>query len=202
MRFPLGVGLCCLLAVGAFGQRRGGGGRVGFTQGVRASGRIGFTSRFGNFGRHGFRGFPFVSSWPWLYSDPVFWDSSYYDPGCDSGYGYASSYQSAPNVTVVYGPPAQPVNPTVITLTAHPVMHEYRQPEDYGLPSEQASHPVLYLIAFNDHIIRAATIYWIENDKLRYLDTDHKQKEAPLSSVDRDFSAELNRERRVPFRLQ
>ena len=105
-------------------------------------------------------------------------------------------------MTVVYPPPAQPVYPTVITLTAHPVMHEYRQPEDYGLPAEHANQPVLYLIAFNDHIIRAATTYWVENGRLRYLDIDHKPKDAPLSSVNRDFSAELNRERRVPFSLQ
>ena len=105
-------------------------------------------------------------------------------------------------MTVIYPPPAQPGYPTVVTLTAHPVIHQYRQPEDYGLPCGRAGQPVLYLIAFNDRVIRAATTYWVENDKLRYLDTDHKQKEAPLSSVDRDFSAELNRERRVPFRLQ
>jgi len=201
MKFTLGAGLCYLLAAGAFAQHRGGGGgHVGFT-GSRAGGHPGYTARYGNFGYHGFRGYYgsyWGSYWPWSYGYP-YWDSSYYNS--DSAY-YGDSYQSSPGVTVVYPPPQQPVYPTVITLTAHPVMHEYRQPEDYGLPSEHASQPVLYLIAFNDHVIRAATTYWIENDKLRYLDTDHKQKEAPLASVDRDFSAELNRERRVPFRLQ
>jgi hypothetical protein len=198
MKFTLGAGLCCLLAGGAFAQHRGGGGggHVGFT-GARAGGSTRYTGRYGNFGYRGFRGY-YGSYWPWFYGYPGFWDSSYYD----SGYSYGASYESAPNVTVVYAPPAEPVYPTVITLTAHPVMHEYRQAEDYGLPSEHTGQPVLYLIAFNDHVIRAATTYWVENDKLRYLDTDHKQKEALLSSVDRDFSAELNRERRVPFRLQ
>jgi hypothetical protein len=197
MKFTLGAGLCCLLAAGVFAQHRGGGGgHVGFT-GSRAGGRLGYTARYGNFGYRGFRGY-YGSYWPWFYGYPGYWDSSYYD----SGYSYAPSYQSAPNVTVIYAPPAEPVYPTVVTVTAHPVMHEYRQPEDYGLPSEHSGQPVLYLIAFNDRVIRAATTYWVENDKLRYLDTDHKQKEAPLSSVDRDFSAELNRERRVPFSLQ
>jgi hypothetical protein len=197
MKFTLGACLCCLLAIGAFAQHRGGGGgRVGFT-GSRAGGRLGYTGRYGNFAYRGFRGY-YGSYWPWFDGYPGYWDSSYYD----SGYSYGASYESAPNVTVIYPPPTQPVYPTVITLTAHPVMHEYRQPEDYGLASEHLGAPVLYLIAFNDRVIRAATTYWVENDKLRYLDTDHKQKEAPLSSVDRDFSAELNRERHVPFRLQ
>jgi hypothetical protein len=211
MKFALGAGLCCLLTAGVFAQHRGGGAsghavsvggraRVGFTSGIRAGGGIGRIGRAGYMGFRGFRGY-YGSYWPWFYGYPGLWDSSY-DDSYDSGYPYGGSYESAPNVTVVYAPPAEPVYPTVVTLTAHPVMHEYRQPEDYGLPSEHASQPVLYLIAFNDHIIRAATTYWVENGKLRYLDTDHKQKEAPLSSVDRDFSAELNRERRVPFRLQ
>jgi hypothetical protein len=205
MKLALVAGLCCLLANGAFAQHRGGGGRGGFTGGARAGGRIGYPGRYGNLGFRGVRGFRpyFGSSWPWFYSYPGLWDSSYYDASYDSGYPYyGTSYQSAPNVTVVYAPPSEPVYPTVITLSAHPVMHEYRQPEDYGLPSEHAGKPVLYLIAFSDHVIRAATTYWVENDRLRYLDTDHKQKEAPLASVDRDFSAELNRDRRVPFRLQ
>jgi hypothetical protein len=201
MKFPLGLSLCCLLAAGAFAQHRGGGARLGSSGGVRAAGRVGYTRGYVNSGYRGFRGYYrsyWGSYWPWSYGYPGFWDSSYYD----SGYPYESPYESAPNVTVVYPPPAEPVYPTVVTVSAHPVMHEYRRPEDYGLPSEHAYQPVLYLIAFNDHIIRAATTYWVENDKLRYLDMDHKQKEAPLSSVDRDFSAELNRERRVPFRLQ
>ena len=200
MRFAVGACLSCLLVSGTFAQHRGGGSHVGFTHSMRAGGRVGATTRFGNFGRLEFRGFPFASYWPWLYSYPGFWDSSYYDPGY---YSNETSYQSAPNITVVYAaPPPEPVSPIVIALTAHPVIHEYRQPEDYGLPSEHANQPILYLIAFNDHVIRAATTYWIENDELRYLDTDHKQREAPLSSVDRDFSTQLNRERRVPFTLQ
>jgi hypothetical protein len=204
MKFALGVGLCWLLAAGAFAQHRGGGGRGGFARGIHAGARIGSAPRYGNFAYRGFRGLRgfYGSYWPWFYSYPGFWNSPYYDSGYDSEYPYGTSYENAPNVTVVYAPPAEPVAPTIITLTAHPVMHEYRQPEDYGLPSEHAGQPLLYLIAFNDHVIRAATVYWVENDKLRYLDMDHKPKAAPLSSVDRGFSAELNRERRVPFRLE
>ncbi len=213
MRFALGAGLYLLLSAGAVAQHRGGGGHIGVASGVRAggvraggiraSGRIGYAPRFrSNFGIRGFRGFYpryWGSYWPWFgdYYSGV-WDSSDYD----NGYAYGDSSGGSPNVTVVYPPPAEPVYPTVINITAHPVMHEYRQPEDYGLPSEQPTRPVLYLIAFNDHVIRAATTYWVENGRLRYLDIDHKPKEAPLSSIDLAFSAQLNRERRVPFSLQ
>jgi hypothetical protein len=42
------------------------------------------------------------------------------------------------------------------------------------------------LIAFRDNTIRAAMTYWVEGGTLHYLDQDHKEKQAPLSSVDRD----------------
>jgi hypothetical protein len=58
------------------------------------------------------------------------------------------------------------------------------------------------LIAFRDSTIRAATTYWVEDGTLHYLDSSHKEKQAPLSSVDGDLSAQLNRERHVPFNLQ
>ena len=55
MRFPLGAGLCCVLAAGLFAQHRGGGSghamsvgggaRIGFNRGVRGGGRAGFTPR-------------------------------------------------------------------------------------------------------------------------------------------------------------
>ena len=198
---------CLLLASVLSAQHRGGGGMAGH---AGVAGRGGF--RGGNRGGygHGFRGefrhrdrdfrfrsYGFAYYWPW-YSDLGFWDS----PSYDYGYPYYSQQYSAPNVTVVYPPPAEPVNPVVVTQTVRPVIHEYRQPEDYGLPAERQNHPVLYLIAFRDHVIRAALAYWVDGGTVHYLEIDHKEKQAPLSSVDPDFSAELNRERHVPFSLQ
>jgi hypothetical protein len=60
---------------------------------------------------------------------------------------------------------------------------------------------MLYLIAFRDSTIRAAMTYWVEDGTLHYLDTGHQEKQAPLSSVDRDLSAQLNRERHIPFNI-
>ena len=198
MRFALQLGLCCLLAPGAFAQH--GGGHGGFSAGhgggfhgggYRGAAHRGFSHRgFGNRGFYGGYGF-----WP------GYWDSGFWDVPYDYGYSSeAMPYAPGPNVTVVYPPPAAPP-PVVVNQIAHPVIHEYNRPEDYGLPSEQESEPVLYLIAFRDHVIRPASTYWIQGDTLHYIGVDHKEQTAPLSSVDEDLSNKLNRERHVPFHL-
>jgi hypothetical protein len=239
------VGLCCLLASGAFAQHRGGGGggfgrgggfvgggigrggfigggyRGGFGRGFYGGYGRGFYGGFGRgfygrgfYGRgFGYRGF-YGGYWPGFYGGyywPGLWgyglwgwpdyDYGYAYPYYGGYYAYPDSASYGPNVTVVYPQPAEPVTPVVVTQPAQPVIHEYRQPEDYGLSSEREGRPVLYLIAFKDQVIRAATTYWVEGGTLHYLDMDHKEKQAPLSSVDQDFSARLNRERHVPFRL-
>jgi hypothetical protein len=234
MKLVMQLGLCCLLASGAFAQRRGGGGfhagvpRGGFGGGGIARGgghfggiRGGFGGIRGGFGYRGFgyRGFGYrhfrglYSYWPWYYGGyywPSYWDSGFWDWPYDydygdyvsSGYGYNPYAYGGGNVTVVYPPPAEPVYTPVVTQPARPVVREYRGPEDYGLPSEHKNYPILYLIAFKDHVIRAAMTYWVTGGVVHYVDLDHKEKQAPLSSVDQDFSNELNRERHVPFSLQ
>ena len=62
--------------------------------------------------------------------------------------------------------------------------------------------PVLYLIALNTHTIYPALAYWVDHGMVHYLDLNHEKKAVPLSSVDRAFSEQLNRERHVPFSLQ
>jgi hypothetical protein len=84
----------------------------------------------------------------------------------------------------------------VVVVPAYP----QAQAPSSGTP-EIREYSSLYLIAFRDHVIRAALAYWTEDGTLYYLDQDHKVQHAPLNSVDRDFSVQLNRERRVPFRL-
>jgi hypothetical protein len=126
---------------------------------------------------------------------PLFGDDYDYD------YGYgppAEPYASAPRV--IY----QPMPMAPVTETAHPVIHEYTQPGDYGTATEREADtgPVMYLIAFHDNTIRAAMTYWVDNGTLHYLDRDHREKQAPISSVDRDLSAQLNRERHIPFNVQ
>ncbi len=177
-------GLCCLLAPGLFAEHQGSGAVSGGHAGsVKAGSRTGHAhesmrtlghSRYYGFGYGGFYGGDYQP----------FYDSA--DPG-------------GSNASADYSRPAQA---PMVTETAHPVIHEYTQWGDNANPPEQAGHPILYLIAFRDKTIAAATTYWVENGALHYLDTGHQQKQALLSSVDRDLSAQLNSERHVPFNIQ
>jgi hypothetical protein len=185
--------VCCLFAPGLFAQSfaqghgggAGGGGHFGGTIPAQRTGSI-RTFGYGRYGGYGYG----------LYGYGGLWGD--YEPFYDYG-SYPSEAAGGANVTVIYSPPA----PSVMAAeTAHPVIHEYNRPEDYGIPSEREGHPILYLIAFRDSNIRAAMTYWVDGGTLHYLDTDHREKQAPLSSVDRDLSAQLNRERHVPFDIQ
>jgi len=81
----------------------------------------------------------------------------------------------------------------------------YAAPPNYGTaPQQQGSYnqtPDYYLIAFNDHTIQAAVTYSIDGDTLRWTTREGQQLTAPLSSVDRRFSEQINRDRNVQFRL-
>jgi hypothetical protein len=81
-----------------------------------------------------------------------------------------------------------------------------REYDQYGQQISGPAQPAnsaspLYLIAFHDHSIRAAAAYWVEGGTLHYVTLEHEQKQAALSTVDRDLSGQLNRERRVAFSL-
>jgi hypothetical protein len=182
-------GLCCLVTPGLIAEHQGGGrvsgGHAGSATAAHNAGHARGSIRTFGYGRYGGYGYG------GLYG-------GYYEPFYDSGY-YPSADRGGSNVTVAYPPPAPPVT---IAETAHPVIHEYARQEDYGTPPERESHPILYLIAFRDNTLRAAMTYWVESGSLHYLDTDHKEKQAPLSSIDPDLSAQLNRERHVPFNIQ
>jgi hypothetical protein len=102
-------------------------------------------------------------------------------------YGYAT-YQPYPNVTVVYPP---------LSDTGSSVTRLYDQ---YGQEARPNASP-LYPIAFNDRAIRAALFYRVDGNTLHYVTVYHERKEAPLNTVDRALSMQLNRERRVPFQL-
>jgi len=183
MKLLLQFGLSCLLAQGLFAAHNNGGGTSGSAGHnpvhVHASPRTSGSGRTGGYG-YGYYG-------------------GYYDPFYDSGEpGYADSGESNPPPLYPFPPP-----PVIVTQTAHPVIHEYAQAQDYGAPpAEIQEHPVLFLIAFRDNTIRTASTYWVEGGTLHYLDADHQEQQAQLSSVDRNLSAQLNRERHIPFNLQ
>ncbi len=184
MKILIQLGVCGLLAPGLFAARQASGAKGShagnITSGTHAR-RMQRSTRTPGYDRYG-RGYGYVGYW------------GDYEPFSD----YADSQPGGAGEPVM-GPMAQP---PLVPETAHPVIHEYAPREDNAIPAEPAGHPVLFLIAFQDKTIRAATTYWVESGTLHYLDNGQQARQAPLSSVDRDLSVQLNNERHVPFNLQ
>src|SRR5262249_59908118 len=133
--------------------------------------------------------------------------------GYGTGYGYdpydypAYSYPaySYPAANYNYGStyvPAQPANVTVVVPPAQPTTTVIREYDQYGQEIQRnsasgapAASPI-YLIAFKDHTIRAAISYQVEGGTLTYVTSDHRAHQAPVDTVDKAMSEQLNRERR------
>ena len=219
MRVLLRIALCaCLVAAGAMAQRRGGGaaggfhggGAVGGFHGGGAAGGFhgggtvgGFRDGLG-YGSYGYRGYygglygGFYGPGNYGYSYwPGYYDYSY----SPYAYSYPYSYDPSPNVTVIYPAPAQAAPSTVYVERGDPVVGQCDQYGQEIKSSSGAGDSPIFLLAFTDHVIRAATAYWVEGQTLHYLTLDYEQKQAPLDTVDRALSLQLNRERRVAFSL-
>ena len=67
--------------------------------------------------------------------------------------------------------------------------------------SEPATASPVYLIAFKDQSIRAALAWWVEAGWLHYITRQGAHEQVALDRVDRDFTRELNRQRRVRLEL-
>ncbi len=157
---------------------------------------------------------PSYSYWPSTYSSY----SSYYGAAPFFGGVAAGSYYGGypyaaqqPNVIVIGGTPAaEPAAPVVVNQitpmpVARPVMREYAEsaPPEPAPPEPAVSEyrSRIYLIALKSGLIQAALAYWVEDGELHYITRDRLHKHITLGSVDRAFSMQLNRERRVPFDL-
>jgi hypothetical protein len=202
------VVLCvCLVAFAATAQRGGGGARGGGGGfhggggGFRGGGGFGHV---GGLGYSGFRGgFGYRSyGYPDYYGG--FYGYSYWPGYYNYGYSpygyYPYSYDTSANVTVLYPAPIQDAPSTAYAGRPDPVAGQYDQYGQEIKPSTGGAAPI-YLLAFTDHVIRAAEAYWVDGKTLNYITLDYQQKQAPLDTVDRDLSLQLNRERRVPFSL-
>jgi hypothetical protein len=213
-------------AVGGGGFRVGGGTVAGVGHGVAGGGFANGYRGYGGYGGYGYRGYggygfrgyyggywPYwgygLGYWPYYgygygYDSYPYYDSTYYpyyDNTYSSGYTYPA-YQQSPNVTVVY-----PQSPTAVYQDQPPraAMHEYDQygqevAPPAGSAAAQSGSPI-YLIAFTDQSIRAAAAYWVSGPTLHYITMDHLEKQADLSTVNKDLSLRLNRERHVQFQL-
>ena len=117
----------------------------------------------------------------------------YWDPFYEWPYDYGYSYPAyAPSTTIVYAPPAY--GPPAPARPVRPVVREYR--DEYGQAKQ-----IVYLLAFRDGTIRAATRYWVDGGTLRYVTREGQERSAPLETVDRNFSEQLNRDQHVEFKL-
>lgn len=132
------------------------------------------------------------------------YDPYYYSPNVFSEngpYGGYASYQTSPNVTVIYPQQTAEYAPPPPPERARPVTREYDQYGQEVRPGASGGSSPTYLIAFTDHVIHAAAAYWVEGKTLHYVTLQHEEKQAPLDTVDRTLSLQLNRERQVPFQL-
>jgi hypothetical protein len=159
---------------------------------------------------------PWYSYWPSYTSFPSYYSYTPFFGGTPLGsygaYPYAPA-GSQPNVIVIggaAGAQAQPVAPVVVNqlapqpLRAAPaVVREYAPevPDPVMEPAEAGYRSTLYLIALKTGLIQAALAYWVEAGELHYITRDRKHKQVALTGIDRPFTLQLNRERRVPFRL-
>ena len=94
--------------------------------------------------------------------------------------------------TIVIAPPAP--SPTVVFLETAPVV---RQPEVAFTPVKQ----VTYYIAFKKSVVRLADQYWVTGSTIHFVTKDHVEMSAPLDTVDRVLSQQLNSEQNVAFIL-
>jgi len=196
------------------GGVRGGGGFSGggaFRGGIGGSGLRGGFGGYGyGFNRgYGYRGYGYGYGYGWGYPywglgfglGYGYWGYPYdYYPYDYYGSPYASygyGYNTSPGVQVIY--PPQTAGATYVER-ATPVTHTY---DEYGqeVGSSASNGSPIYLIAFQDHTIRAAASYWVDGSTLHYVTLEHEEKQVPLDAVDRGLSTQLNHERHVQFRL-
>lgn len=126
---------------------------------------------------------------------------------------------------VVFAPPPQPSTQVIVNQfytpdTAKPVMREYGENGEeisgvrvYSAPTlkpttqepaatRRESQPPVYLVAFKDNSIQSAMACWREGAALHYVTVQGDHKTAPLTSLDEEFTGQLNRERGLEFKLK
>jgi hypothetical protein len=97
-----------------------------------------------------------------------------------------------------------PQQTAIVPDVARPVIREYDQFGQEVRPttgSAPTSGSPIFLIAFNDHTIRAVAQYWVVGKTLHYVTLEREEHQAPLDTIDRNLSQALNHERQVPFSL-
>lgn len=98
----------------------------------------------------------------------------------------ANKQQDSDSPVKVYPPPSR-------TKPAEPAQAA-KPPED--------PKATITLLAFNDSSVMAAIGYWTQGDTLHYVTSNFAKKTAPVGTLDKTLSEQLNRERNVEFKLE
>jgi endonuclease YncB( thermonuclease family) len=138
----------------------------------------------------------------------VFYGGGYYDyeaPPAPVGPYPPADYQIPSGYEQMTQPPVVIINQYFRPDAANPVIRDYSNvplPESQREAAPQASEPqVMFLIAMKDHTIFPAVAYWVDGDTLNYITVQGSKNSASLDLVDREFSQQINKERRVEFGL-
>jgi len=141
---------------------------------------------------------------------PVFYGGGYYDYEAPSApvTPYSQAAYQVPGYDQMTQPPVVIINQYFRPDTANPVIRDYSNvalPEAQTPPvnNEQPAteSQVMFLIAMKDHTIFPAVAYWVEGDTLNYITIQGVKNSASLDLVDREFSKQINKERKVDFGL-
>jgi len=152
---------------------------------------------------------------------PVFYGGGYYDYDAPSApmAGYSQSGYQGTGYDQMTQPPVVIINQYFRPDTANPVIRDYSnvplpEPGQFQTPpanaGDSAGNPsagnpsdqqVMFLIAMKDHTIYPAIAYWVEADTLNYITVQGAKNSVSLDLVDRDFSKQINKERKVEFGL-
>lgn len=149
--------------------------------------------------RHGAHAIPVAVPYP------VFYGGGYYDyeaPPAPVGPYSPSDYQ-IPGYEQMTQPPVVIINQYFRPDGANPVIRDYSNvPLPDSAPQSQANdQQVMFLIALKDHTIFPAVAYWVEGDTLNYITVQGSRNSVSLDLVDREFSKQVNQERKVEFGL-
>ncbi len=149
---------------------------------------------------------------------PVFYGGGFYDYEAPDA-PYSQDVSQIPAYGNGYDQTTQPpvviINQYFKPDTANPVMRDYSnvplpapgsQAANAGCEQRpgcrrQADQQVIFLVALKDHTIFPAIAYWVEGDTLNYITVQGAKNSVSLDLVDRDFSKQINQERKVEFGL-
>ena len=191
-----------VMAFGAYAQRGGGhGGGGGGSRGSVGGGGHSFSSG-GSFGGYGYPywGFGLGSPYYGYYGGYPYYGYGYSDPYAYPSYNPNAYYGDPPADPPAYGQgqpaygqnqPAYGQNQPAYRGTGEYDQYGQRVSRPGATPADSAP---IYLFAFKDHTIEAASGYSVTGGTLHYNTLEHVQKQAPLNELDRSLTLRLNKE--------